>query len=634
MTILVLSPMVPQFDRASGWLRLFQLLKLLAASHKVILCADQIQRVYGAPQGRYVDDMRRLGIETHQFDFDLGDLIKRHRVTHVLFEFFFMFERYGSMVRAVDPGVRLIVDSVDVHFAREMQMADVTGSRTLAAEARRTRRRELRAYRAADLVLTVTPRDREILLQEDPTLCIEVVPNIHDLPPLDGATPRDHDHLLFVGGFKHPPNADAVAHFVHDAFPLIKARVPGARLSVVGEEPPAEVLALQNSDVKVLGHVPDLAPLLRSATVSIAPLRFGGGLKGKIGEAMAYGLPVVTTPVGVQGMDLAHERELMVADGPQAFADSVVRLCRDRELAAKMAEAARAYVHRHYTPDAVRDQLVAALTARRNQTARLAWGDRAYLSLRARATAALKRVMAWRVAFSTKSVGALDVSLRYHPIIGGIAARGLRDATVLEIGSGSKGIGPFLGRRFVGVDASLVSPLSPLLAPVLAHGDALPFRDRSFDVTVNIDMLEHVPAERRPRVIGELLRVSRLGVFLGVPCDALAEQQDRELDARYLGQFGTRYPFLIEHVTNGLPTRTGILDDLARAIEKDGRKARVTAVPNVNLTLRRAYMSLWISRYKPVRVTYWLLSPLHRAWRLMNWGACYRQIFIVDIGER
>jgi hypothetical protein len=186
----------------------------------------------------------------------------------------------------------------------------------------------------------------------------------------------------------------------------------------------------------------------------------------------------------------------------------------------------------------------------------------------------------------------------------------------------------------VGVDASLVSPLSPHLVPALAHGDCLPFRDRSFDVTINIDVLEHVPVERRRGVIGELLRVSRRGVFLAVPCDAPAEQQDRELDARYLAQFGTRYPFLIEHVTNGLPTRAGILDDLARAIEKDGRKARLTVVPNVNLTLRRAYMSLWISRYKPVRLMYWLLSPLHRVWRLTNWGACYRQIFVVDIEER
>jgi glycosyltransferase involved in cell wall biosynthesis/SAM-dependent methyltransferase len=634
MTILVLSPMVPQFDRASGWLRLYHLLKLLAASHKVILCADQIHRVYGVPQERYLAEMRRLGIETHLFDFDLDRLIKRHRVTHVLFEFFFMFERYGSIVRSADQNICMIVDSVDVHFAREMQMADVAGSRALAAAARRTRRRELRVYRGADLVLAVTPKDRDILIQEDAAIPVDVVPNIHEVPLLNGAIPRDRDHLLFVGGFKHPPNADAVVHFVREVFPLIKARVPAARLSVVGEDPPAEVLGLQNGDVAVLGHVPDLGPLLRSATVSVAPLRFGGGLKGKVGEAMAYGLPVVTTPVGVQGMDLAHGRELMIGDGPQAFADAVVRLCQDHGFAAKMAEDARSYVRRHYTPDAVRDRLIAALAACRIQKPRLAWGDRAFFYLRARAGLALKRVMVWRVARSTRSVGALDVSLRYLPIVAKIAARGFHNASVLEVGSGSKGIGPFIGRRFVGVDASLVSPFSPHLVPVLAHGDCLPFCDRSFDVTINIDMLEHVPVQRRQGVIGELLRVSRRGAFLAVPCDSLAEQQDRELDARYLAHFGTRYPFLVEHVNNGLPTREGVLADLAHAIELDGRKARVTVVPNVNLTLRQAYMSVWTSRYKPIRLMYWLLSPFHRLWPLMSWGACYRQIFFIDIEER
>jgi hypothetical protein len=454
------------------------------------------------------------------------------------------------------------------------------------------------------------------------------------MPSPNGATPRDRDHLLFVGGFKHPPNADAAVYFVREILPLIRKQVPGVRVSVVGEDPPAQVLALRGGGVDILGYVPDLEPLLRSATVSIAPLRFGGGLKGKVGEAMSYGLPVVTTPVGVQGMDPEHGRELMIADGHHAFADAVVRLCRDHELAARMSADARAYVSRHYSPEAVGDRVVAALTEPRVQTRRRAWSDRAYLYLRARAGSALKRVMVWRVARSTRTVGALDVSLRYHPIAARMAARGFHRASVLEVGSGSKGIGPFIGRKFVGVDASIVSPMSPHLVPVLAHGDCLPFRDRSFDVTVNIDMLEHVPAQRRQGVIEELLRVSRRAVCLAVPCDPLAEQQDRDLDNRYLANFGTRYQFLIEHVDNGLPTREGVLEDLANAIERDGRKARVTVVPNVNLTFRMAYMSLWTSRHRAIRAIYWLLSPFHRLWPLMNRGACYRQVFFVDLDER
>lgn len=633
MTVLVVSPIVPEFDRASGWLRLYQLLKLLAASEKVIFCADQIQRVYGAPQERYLRELHRLGIETHLFHFDLKDLICRRGVTHVMLEFYFTFERYGSIVRAADPRVPIILDSVDVHFAREALMASVAGSRAAASVARRTRRRELRAYAGADVVLAVTPRDRELLLREHPALAVEVVPNVHEVPSQNGAGLRDRDHLLFVGGFKHPPNADAVTHFVRDAFPLIKARVPGAHLSVVGEGPPAEVLSLQSHDVNILGHVPDLEPLLRSATVSVAPLRFGGGLKGKVGEAMAYGLPVVTTPVGVQGMELTNGREIMIAEGSEAFADAVVRVCQDGDLATLMAERAQTYVERHYSPAVVRDRLLGALAGARTTGRRLAWFDRAVLDLRSQVWQMLKLAKSWRVAYSTRSVGPLDVSLRYHPIAARLAKPDFRESSVLEIGSGSKGIGPFLGRRFVGVDSSFVSPFSPHLLPVLAHGDRLPFGDRSFDATMSIDMIEHVPAERRTRVIGELLRVSRRGVFVAVPCGPLAERQDRELDARYLAHVGSRYPFLIEHVTNGLPTREGMLEDIARAIERDGRKARVTATPNVNLRIRNAYMSMWMSRRRVIRWMYWMLSPFHRFWPVMSVGACYRQVFFVEIED-
>jgi hypothetical protein len=350
---------------------------------------------------------------------------------------------------------------------------------------------------------------------------------------------------------------------------------------------------------------------------------------------MSYGLPVVTTPVGVQGMDLEHGRELMVADGPHAFADAVVRLCQDRERAAKMAEAARAYVRRHYTPDAVRDRLLGALAACRIQKSRLPWADRAYFCLRSRVGLVLKRGKAWRVARSTSGVGSLDVSLRYHPVAARLATRDFHNSSVLEIGSGPKGIGPFIGRQFVGVDASFPVPFwpSPHLVPVLAHGDCLPFRERSFDVTVNIDMLEHVPANRRSAVIGELLRVSRRMVILAMPCDRRAEEQDRELDARYLAHFGSRYPFLIEHVNNGLPTRENVMEALARAIELDGRKARVTVIPNVNLKIRQVYMSMWMSRYQSGRLMYWFLSRFHRLWRLMNWGECYRQVFFVEIED-
>ena len=143
--------------------------------------------------------------------------------------------------------------------------------------------------------------------------------------------------VVFVGNFRHTPNVDAAVHFVAETWPLVRAALPGVRLSLVGTAPPPAVQALAGPDVDVTGWVPETRPYLDAARVSIAPLRFGAGVKGKIAEALACGLPVVTTTIGAEGMDLVDGEHALVADAPQAFADAVVRLHRDSALWERVA---------------------------------------------------------------------------------------------------------------------------------------------------------------------------------------------------------------------------------------------------------------------------------------------------------
>jgi glycosyltransferase involved in cell wall biosynthesis len=159
---------------------------------------------------------------------------------------------------------------------------------------------------------------------------------------------------LFVGGFKHDPNVDGILWFVAEVWPSVRAGSPDATITVVGSHVPASVRDLGRVEgVDVVGYVPRTEPYLERAAVSIAPLRFGGGMKGKVVEAMASGLAVVTTSTGAQGLGAVSGRHLIVADEPEEFARSVVGLLADPDRAEDIGRAGRELVAATCSPEAV-----------------------------------------------------------------------------------------------------------------------------------------------------------------------------------------------------------------------------------------------------------------------------------------
>jgi glycosyltransferase involved in cell wall biosynthesis len=125
------------------------------------------------------------------------------------------------------------------------------------------------------------------------------------------------------------------------------------RLTIVGDNSSPEISAYASDSVRVTGYVPDVDPFFERARVFVAPIRFGAGVKGKIGESLAYGLPVVTTPVGAEGMGLVDGTSAMIASDARAFADAVVRLYRDGELWQKLSDNGYAHVREHFSPEVV-----------------------------------------------------------------------------------------------------------------------------------------------------------------------------------------------------------------------------------------------------------------------------------------
>jgi hypothetical protein len=194
-----------------------------------------------------------------------------------------------------------------------------------------------------------SPNDEKVVRRINPVARTSIMPNGIDMSMFGGVldqsqgTPPSEPELLYLGTMSYYPNVDAVWYFWHQIYPLITARMPRVRLSIVGHQPPVDIMRLQSSpDVNVTGSVPDVRPYLMRSSVMVVPLRLGGGTRLKILEAMASGLPVVSTTVGAQGLNVTHGENILLADEPEAFAACTVELLTNVDLYRRLATQGRA----------------------------------------------------------------------------------------------------------------------------------------------------------------------------------------------------------------------------------------------------------------------------------------------------
>lgn len=354
--ILVVDSLPPDPARDSGSMRLVQMLRLLNASGwRIDFIADD-GRISAADEARLADlgtrvvrehPLRWLAKEGHALD---AIMLCRLPVA----------DQYLEPVRRHAPASRVVFDTVDLHFVREGRAAEITGNAALRRQAERSRRRELAMVRACDVTLVVSDDERQVLARELPGATVEVVSNIHGVHGR-GRGIEGRSGLLFVGGFGHPPNGDAVRWFVADVLPLLLRQDAAIVLHVAGDIDDEARMAIASDHVIVHGRVPDLTPLLDGVLVSVAPLRFGAGVKGKVNQAMSHGLPVVLTSIAAEGMHLSDGIDALVADTPEAFADAILCLHRDAALWERLSDAGLENIRRHFSIERAGEALKRAL---------------------------------------------------------------------------------------------------------------------------------------------------------------------------------------------------------------------------------------------------------------------------------
>lgn len=245
------------------------------------------------------------------------------------------------------PSVLAALDARHLNVQARLALASGPRRALLRRELQRVKRYESTQYRRFGHVVVVSTADRDALLEQDPALRITVIPNGVDTarfaPRPDAIV--DPSRLVFTGGMGYPPNVDAAEFLAREVLPRVRSSRPDARLVVVGREPSPRVRALSQLDgVSVTGEVPELQPWLVGSRVYVCPMRTGTGIKNKLLEAMACGVPCVATPLAIQGLECAHERHLLVAETAEELAVQVVRVLDDDALAQRLGEAARSYV--------------------------------------------------------------------------------------------------------------------------------------------------------------------------------------------------------------------------------------------------------------------------------------------------
>jgi glycosyltransferase involved in cell wall biosynthesis len=276
-----------------------------------------------------------------------------------------------SEVLGRQPSVLAALDAWHLNVAASVPISSGLRRFLLRRQMGWVRRFEGSVFRRFARVIVVSEQDRDALLALDRSMRVVVIPNGVDVerfapaPANEAALPVDPARVLFTGVMRYPPNVAAAEHLARRIMPLVRARVPEAHLAIVGRDPSPSVRALSGLDgIEVIGEVPDLRPWLTGSRAYACPMVSGTGIKNKLLEAMACGVPCIATPLALRGLRAQAGRDLLVASDAEEFASHVVDVLTDDGLAARLAAAGREYVTANHDWAAVaRDYVTAYMEA-------------------------------------------------------------------------------------------------------------------------------------------------------------------------------------------------------------------------------------------------------------------------------
>ncbi|MCK9281750.1 MAG: glycosyltransferase [Melioribacteraceae bacterium] len=374
--VLIIDDIPPLPDRAAGALRHYHTLnQMLELGYKVTYVHLMGKQFSDSNAKKYLTYFRMKGVEFIWFNYEswwnMRNSSNLPEITNSLIEsldlgkrgfdlvyiaFWHIAEYFVDIIRREIPEVPILVDTMDIHYLRELRQAEMSGKTELKKSAELNKKKEIALYKKVDCITTVTENDRLELKKYLPEKSVLILTDVHD--PKETKTKfEDRNGFVFVGNFNHNPNEDAVLYFVDEIFPLIKTKLPDAKFLVVGNNPTEKIKALDSENIIVTGWVPEVEPYLEKSRVSVVPLRYGAGNKGKVGETLSYGLPMVSTTIGAEGMNIIDGEHSFVTDDPKEFAERAIKLYNDKSLWETFSISGKELIASIYSSELMRKRL-------------------------------------------------------------------------------------------------------------------------------------------------------------------------------------------------------------------------------------------------------------------------------------
>ncbi|MDO8726222.1 MAG: sulfatase-like hydrolase/transferase [Candidatus Methanoperedens sp.] len=351
--ILLIDHYVPTFDKDAGSYMVYNFIKVLSdLGHKVTFIGDNFARLEP-----YTSIIQQMGVEVIYSPYikSIGSfLVEKGKFFEiVILGRAHIAVNHISNVKKSCPDSKIVFNTIDLEFLREIRRAKIENNENVLRQAEDLKKIEYNLARTCDVTLVVSPVEKEIMLKEDPSLKIKVISNIiREIKKPNTPFSKRRD-IIFVGNFTHLPNIDAVIWFAKEIFPLIKEKIQDIKFNIVGD-PTKEIKSLSSDDIILLGYIKDadLFQYFDNCKISIAPLRYGAGIKGKIIQSLSYGSPIITTSIGAEGLNLVDGENVLMADEPNKFAEKVVMLYENEALWNKLSKNSIEIVERKYSYDA------------------------------------------------------------------------------------------------------------------------------------------------------------------------------------------------------------------------------------------------------------------------------------------
>jgi O-antigen biosynthesis protein len=333
---------------------------LMELGYKVtFLPADNMAKI-----DPYTGMLQKLGIEClyHPFCWSVEEVFRRtaNKPDLVYLHRYANASKYATMVRRYFPDCRIVYSVADLHFLRMERQAEIEPGTLSTAHLAAERRGEMSVMQNVDCVIVHSPAEEQLLRKADPSLHVAVVPwTVRPRPAMQPFAERCG--TAFVGGFRHPPNADAVRYLISDILPLLRGQAADCMTYIVGSRMPDDIMNLRLPGLTPLGFVSELADILHRLRCTVVPLRYGAGIKGKVLESFAHGLPCVMSEVAAEGLELPEDLAWLVARTPAEFAEKLARVHVDPALNRSLSAGGLAYIGQRHSAGVVQEALAAAV---------------------------------------------------------------------------------------------------------------------------------------------------------------------------------------------------------------------------------------------------------------------------------